>query len=534
MEVTLSRKGAKSRTRGRKLHLIGTKARVARTRRTRADLQQQLKARRREIAHARERLVEAMKQQTATSGVLRIISSSPAEIQPVLDAVAENAARLCDANNAVIFRLEDNLLRLVASYGKIPTTSRARKAVPANRDTVIGRATCDRRTIHVHDLAAQDSEYPVGSRDAKREGHRTTLATPLLREGTPIGVILIRRWEIRPFNDKQIALLEIFADQAVIAIENVRLFEAEKQRTLALAQANRDLAEREANIRRLVEANIIGIFIWDVDGRIVEANESFLRLVQYNREDLVSGRVRWTDLTPEEWQDDTARRVAEVMSTGAAQPREKEYFRKDGSRVPVLIGGAALGERLDRGIAFVVDLTERKRAEEALRESEAKFRDYAETASDWFWEIGPDYKFTLLTENAFGSDPAGRIGTACWDHALDLETEPEKWRLVRETLDARKPFRDFVHCSAGRDGSPMYAKASGKPVFGANGEFRGYRGTGSDVTERKRADEALRESAEALRRSEAYLAESQRLTHTGSWAWDPRTEEVLYCSEEMF
>jgi hypothetical protein len=206
--VTLSRKGAKSPTRGRKLHLTGTKARVARTRQTRADLEQQLKACRREIAHARERLVEAMKQQTATSGVLRIISSSPAEIQPVLDAVAENAARLCDANNAVIFRLEDNLLRLVASYGKIPTTSRARKAVPANRDTVIGRATCDRRTIHVHDLAAQDSEYPVGSRDAKREGHRTTLATPLLREGTPIGVILIRRMEIRPFRDKQIALLE--------------------------------------------------------------------------------------------------------------------------------------------------------------------------------------------------------------------------------------------------------------------------------------------------------------------------------------
>ena len=136
----MSRKGAKSRTRGRKLHLTGTKARVARTPQTRADLELQLKACRRKIAHARERLVEAMKQQTATSGVLRIISSSPAEIQPVLDAVAENAARLCDANNAVIFRLEDNLLRLVASYGKIPTTSRARKAVPANRDTVIGRA----------------------------------------------------------------------------------------------------------------------------------------------------------------------------------------------------------------------------------------------------------------------------------------------------------------------------------------------------------------------------------------------------------
>ena len=275
MEVTLSRKGAKSRTRGRKLHLTGAKARVGRARKTRADLEQQLKACRREIAHARERLVEATKQQTATSEMLRIISSSP--IQSVLDAVAENAARLCDANNAEIFRLENNLLRLAASYGEIPVVIHACQGVPVNRDTVTGRAACDRRTIHVHDLAAEEGEYPVGSSNAKREGHRTTLATPLLREGTPIGIILARRMEIRPFSDKQIALLETFADQAVIAIENVRLFEAEKQRTLALAHANRDLAEREAKIRRLVDANIIGIFIWDFDGRIIEANEAFLR-----------------------------------------------------------------------------------------------------------------------------------------------------------------------------------------------------------------------------------------------------------------
>src|SRR5947209_10001107 len=386
MEVTLSRTGAKSRTRGRKLRLTGAKARVGRARKTRADLEQRLKGCRREIAQARERLAEAMKQQTATSEMLRIISTSP--IQSVLDAVAENAARLCDANNARIFRLEDNLLRLVASYGEISFTSHGHEPFPANRDTVTGRATCDRLTIHVHDLAAEEREYPVGSRAVKSEGYHTSLATPLLREGTPMGVILVRRLKVQPFHDKEIALLETFSDQAVIAIENVRLFEAEKQRTVALARANRDLAEREANSRRLVEANIIGIFIWDLDGRIVEANESFLRLVQYNREDLLAGRVRWTDLTPEEWQDDTARRVAEVMSTGAAQPREKEYFRRDGSRVPVLIGGAALG--LDRGVAFVVDLTERKQAAEALRESEGNVRDYAETASDWFWEIGPD------------------------------------------------------------------------------------------------------------------------------------------------
>jgi PAS domain S-box-containing protein len=180
-----------------------------------------------------------------------------------------------------------------------------------------------------------------------------------------------------------------------------------------------------------------------------------------------------------------------------------------------------------------LDIEELKCAEQALRESERKFRDYAETASDWFWEIGPDYKFTMLTENAFGSHSADRIGTACWDHALDLETEPEKWRLVRDTLDARKLFRDLVYCSVDGNGLPIYVKASGKPVFDANGEFRGYRGTASDVTERKRADEALRESAEALRHSEAYLAEAQRLSHTGSFCVAAAVGPEAFLSSEV-
>jgi signal transduction histidine kinase len=161
--------------------------------------------------------------------------------------------------------------------------------------------------------------------------------------------------------------------------------------------------------------------------------------------------------------------------------------------------------------ALRIENAERGRAEEALRESEAKFRDYAGTTSDWLWEIGPDYKFTLLTENAFGSDPADRIGTACWDHALDLDKEPEKWRRLRETLDSRKPFRDFVYCSVGGDGAPMYVKASGKPVFDTNGAFRGYRGTGTDVTADARADRAETE----LRKVQAGLAHVSRVTTLG-------------------
>jgi PAS domain S-box-containing protein len=287
--------------------------------------------------------------------------------------------------------------------------------------------------------------------------------------------------------------------------------EALRIENLERKRAEHALQESEAKIRRLVDSNIIGVFFSGLKGRVHEANDAFLHLVGHDRDDLISGRIRWTDLTPPEWRERDRRALAELSSNTIARPYEKEFFRKDGSRVRVLIGGALFEEGGNEGVAFVVDLTELKCTEQALRESEAKFRDYAETASDWLWEIGPDYKYTLLTENAFGSNPAHRIGTTCWDHALDVETEPEKWRLVWETLDSHKPFRDFVFCAAGGSGAPMYVKASGKPVFDRAGKFRGYRGTGTDVTAIVRAQRV----EASLRTVQAELARVSRVITLG-------------------
>ena len=134
-----------------------------------------------------------------------------------------------------------------------------------------------------------------------------------------------------------------------------------------------ELQNRDAKIRRLMEANVVGICLWDLNGQVLEANDTFLSMLQYNRGDVVSGRLRWTDLTPAEWRERDERAVAELCSTGTFQAFEKEYFRKDGSRTPVLIGGALFEESGNEAVAFVLDLTERKRAEGAVRELESEF-----------------------------------------------------------------------------------------------------------------------------------------------------------------
>src|SRR5262249_6347757 len=198
-----------------------------------------------ELETSNSELRETLEQQNATGEILGVIASSPTDIQPVLDVVAKNAARLCDSNDAQIVRVEGDMVRKVASYGMVPAGLMAvGESRTISRDFFAGRAIFDRQTIHVQDVMAwREVEHPdwgeVEHRRADSLGVRTALATPLLRENVPIGAITIRRTEVRPFTDKQIALLKTFADQAVIAIENVRLF--------------KDLQERNAELREALE-----------------------------------------------------------------------------------------------------------------------------------------------------------------------------------------------------------------------------------------------------------------------------------------
>ena len=289
------------------------------------------------------------------------------------------------------------------------------------------------------------------------------------------------------FAPARIAVLKLLASQAAIALENATLY--------------RDLGEREAKIRRLVDANIIGIIIWELEGPILEANDAFLSIVGYDREDLVSGRLRWTDLTPPEWLDRHERWwIPELKKMGSVQPFEKEYFRKDGSRVSVLIGMAAFDEQRDQGVSFVVDLTERKRSEVALRESEERFRTLVQFSFDVYWESDARHRFIRqeFAEGMVDAPASGsELGKTRWEVPY-LEPGEEAWRKHRETLDAHLPFRDFELARPMPDGGKRYVSVSGLPVFDKSGHFIGYRGVGRHITEQKRAAEALREMQKEL------------------------------------
>jgi signal transduction histidine kinase/putative methionine-R-sulfoxide reductase with GAF domain len=192
----------------------------------------------RELRQRTGDLTESLEQQTAISEILRVISNSPSDVQPVLNSVAENAARICEAQVVDVILVKNNMLRSAAQFGDL---SRDIGDVPLDRSTVMGRSICDLQPVHVEDQQKAGEDFSRGREFAIRFGHRTILSVPLIREGRALGAILVRRTEVRPFEQSDIALLTTFADQAAIAIENVRLFEAEQERTRELRKSLEEL-----------------------------------------------------------------------------------------------------------------------------------------------------------------------------------------------------------------------------------------------------------------------------------------------------
>src|SRR6201994_1676648 len=275
---------------------------------------------------------------------------------------------------------------------------------------------------------------------------------------------------------------------------------------------------KERKIRRLVDANILGICISNLEGAIIEANDAFLRMLQYSREDVGSRRLRWTDLTPAEWREQSERSVAELHSTGAFHPVEKEYFRKDGSRVPVLIGGALFEKSGNEGVVFALDLTERKRAEEALRRR-AAWRGQAQRRSHtgtWVSD-GTTRSILYWTEECYriwGFDQAQGLPSRqdMWGR-LHPDDREKVWGQVQETIREHRDFFGEFRILL-PNGTVKYLEVNAHHQFSPLSALLQVICTSVDVTERKRAQD----ERERLRQLEADLAHINRVSMMGELA----------------
>lgn len=281
-------------------------------------------------------------------------------LERLMRLVIEQAA----AERALLFLLDDDGLYLGAELPtplEVLSSQRNDSRLPEGRySAAVLHYTGRTGETVVLDDATADQRFRSDNY-IRDNGVRSVLAMPLLNGGKTIGQLYLENnLATRVFTPDRVAVLTLIASQAAIALENTRLY--------------RELEEREARFRSLVESDIIGIMMWKIDGLIFDANEAFLRIVGYEREDLIRGCLRWTEMSPPEGKENDERVVEEVLATGTARPWEKEFIRKDGSRVPVMIGATSFGGAgATQGIAFVLDLSERKQAAQAAHESEKRY-----------------------------------------------------------------------------------------------------------------------------------------------------------------
>ncbi|MBP0620994.1 AAA family ATPase [Cupriavidus sp. LEh25] len=284
-------------------------------------------------------------------------------LEKLIDTLARTAVEHAGAERGVLILPRGNEYRVetevTTNRDKVEVHLRQASVTAADLpESVFRYVLRTRESVLLHDASG---ENPFSADDYIRAHHaRSVLCLPILKQTRLLGVLYLENnLTSGAFTPARMAVLKLLASEAAISMENARLY--------------RDLAEREGRIRRLVDANIIGIFFWDLSGRILEANSAFRLMLGYESDDLSSGRVRLPDLTPPEWRDrDDQTFVHELKATGRVQPHEKEFLRNDGSRVPVLIGAATFEEDAYHGVAFVLDLTDRKRAAEAMREVQAE------------------------------------------------------------------------------------------------------------------------------------------------------------------
>jgi PAS domain S-box-containing protein len=284
----------------------------------------------------------------------------PAEIVRKWQEIVDLLADIVRVPSALIMRVEPPHIKVFVASESKGNPYEPDEEAPLNTGLYCETVMSTRRPLIVPD-ALQDEDWKTNP-DIKL-GMISYLGVPISwPDGEIFGTICVLDRKSNGYSDLYLKLLLQWRDVLQADLRSI-------------TTTRREIEQREEKIRRLVDANIIGIVFWTLGGQILDANSEFLRIVGYDQDDLSSGRVSWVAMTPPEGRDRVALAMSELNSTGAVQPFEKEYIRKDGSRVPVLIGIASLEGTENQGVAFVLDLTERKRAEAQARESERRFRN---------------------------------------------------------------------------------------------------------------------------------------------------------------
>ncbi len=429
--------------------------------------------------------------------VIKVSQRVSSEMVPetLVDTLMRTAMEHAGGERGLLILSRDAGLRIEAeatiSTGAVLVELRdAPVAASALPETVLHYVLRTRDSV-VLDEAANDPSFAADLYIRQRQA-RSILCLPLINQAKLIGALYLENnLTTRAFAPTRIAVLKLLASQAATALENSRLY--------------RDLEQREAKIRGLVDANIIGVCVGQRDGRMIEANDAYLRIIGYDRDDLVSGRIRWADLTPSEWRERSEQARSDLATTGVVQPFEREYIRKDGGRVSVLVGMADIEGVEKQHVAFMLDLTERKRAEQALREREAKIRGLFDANIIGIF-IGDIEGKVLEANDAFfqmlgydrGDVAAGRI------HRSGIT--PSEWRVrdartraELETVGTVQPFeKEYIR----KDGTRI-------PVLIGAARFERDRVVAFvlDLTERKRAEAEARESERRYREIQGEFAQ---------------------------
>jgi PAS domain S-box-containing protein len=435
------------------------------------------------------------------AALIKVLQALSGEIvlEKLIDTLMRTVVEQAGAERGLLILSRDGELRIEAevttSGNKIMVgLQQARMAEDAVPESIIRYVARTGESVILDDASIRDPFS--GDRYVRRRRARSVMCLPLVNQTKLTGLLYLEN-NLSPnvFTSVRISALNLLASQAAISLENTRLY--------------RDLQEREARIRRLVDSNIIGIVIWNFQGDIIDANEAFLQMLGYDREDLLCRRISWLEITPEELRHWDQQAIEQLKATGIAQPFQKEYFRKDGTRVPVLLGGAVFESGGNEGVAFVVDLTEQKRSEEALLRGKtylAQAQRMSQTGNFWWRVSTGELVWSEELYRILGYDQTATLSS----ELVFQRVHPEDASLVKNMVGrvTREGFNaDFEYRLLMPNGSIKHLHIMLETMNGQSDD-REFIGTVMDITARKHAEDALQ-------KIQAELAHITRVTTLG-------------------